>query len=167
MWYGESFEIMPMTNDPTVRFVDDYFFDEVSIRLLRGLVGLYFIYTVDLEIPYPVCSSRLIYIGMSESRQHSIGNRIRDHESGRSGNIALTNYIRLKKAMFSYLTFDFLSVLGIPTIPELEGAFLRDFLRTHGSYPICNNQSGVELRLANSGSAFGIEWNRFGAIVPP
>lgn len=149
-----------MSNNPTIRFVEEYLFDEMSIRLARGLVGLYFVHTVDLPIPYPFQASRLIYIGMSESKQNSIENRIRDHESGQSRNPGLTNYIRTRKGKFSFFTFDFLDVLGIPTITELEGAFLRAFLKDHGCYPICNNQSGIELK-ASAVPPFDIDWQHF------
>jgi hypothetical protein len=98
---------------------------------------------------------------MSESRQNSIGSRIRDHESGQSGNPGLTNYIQKRKARFTHLSFDFLNVLGIPTVAELEGFFLRAFLKEHGSYPICNNQSGIELRTAVVFATFDIDWQRF------
>jgi len=150
-----------MTNNPTIRFIEEHIFDEVSIRSVRGVAGLYFIHTFDLTIPYPFRSSRLIYVGMSESKQNSIGNRIRDHESGQSGNPGLTNYIHTRKAQFSYFTFDFLNVLGIPTIAELEGAFLRAFLKDHGSYPICNNQSGIELKTPIVVPPFEIDWEHF------
>ena len=110
---------------------------------------------------HPFKSSRLIYIGMSESKQNSIGNRIRDHESGQSGNPGLTNFIHRQRAKFSYLSFDFLNILGIPTIAELEGFFLRAFLKEHGAYPICNNQSGIEMRAPLVLAAFEIDWQRF------
>ena len=44
------------------------------------------------------------------------------------------------------VTSDLLSVLQIPIIAELEGAFLRAFLASYGCYPICNNQSGIEMK---------------------
>src|SRR5580704_16513665 len=135
-----------MTELPQIRFLEQRTIDDVSLRSVRGIAGLYFIYTPNLSIPYPFKSSRLVYIGMSESRLNSIGNRLRDHASGQSGNPGLTNYIQVHKAKFSYLTFDFLNALGPLTVAELEGVFLRMFLKDHGSYPISNNQSGIELR---------------------
>jgi hypothetical protein len=150
-----------MPDSLQIRFLEEHCFDEVSIRSLRGLAGLYFIYTENLPIPYPFLSSRLVYVGMSESKQNSIGNRIRDHSSGQSGNPGLTNYIHTHHARFTYLTFDFLSVLGIPSVAELEGMFLRSFLKKYGSYPICNNQSGIELRVPQQFQSFEIEWQRF------
>jgi hypothetical protein len=98
---------------------------------------------------------------MSESKQNGISNRIRDHESGQSGNPGLTNFIQRRVAKFTCLSFDFLNVLGIPTVAELEGSFLRAFLKDHGAYPICNNQSGIEMRAPVVFTAFEIEWQRF------
>jgi hypothetical protein len=98
---------------------------------------------------------------MSESKQNSIYNRIRDHQSGQSGNPGLTNYIQNRDAKFTYLSFDFLNILGIPTVAELEGSFLRSFLKEHGAYPICNNQSGIELRAPIVFTAFEVDWVRF------
>lgn len=152
-------KLMPIR--PTIRFLEDRPLDEVSVRSVRGLVGLYFVYLVDLAIAYPFRPSRLIYIGMSESKQNSIGNRLRDHASGQSGNPGLTNYIKIRGAKFTYLTFDFLSVLEIPSVAELEGVFLRAFLASYGSYPICNNQSGIEMRNEEFSPRFEIEWQHF------
>jgi hypothetical protein len=151
----------PASTMPTIRFLEDRPLDEVSIRSVRGLAGLYFIYLINQLIPYPFRASRLIYIGMSESKQNSIGNRLRAHLAGQSGNPGLTNYICQKGARFSYLSFDFLSVLGISTVAELEGVFLRDFLKSNGAYPISNNQSGIELKEETVAPRFEIEWEHF------
>lgn len=150
-----------MNSQITVRFFEIKSMDEVSIRFVRGMVGLYFIFLTDLMIEYPYRPSRLIYIGMSESKQNSIGNRLRDHASGQSGNPGLTNYIKTREARFTYLTFDLLSVLRIPTVAELEGVFLRAFLASFGCYPICNNQSGIEIRGEELPPQFGIDWQTF------
>jgi len=146
---------------PTLQFIEEEALDEISIRSVRGLIGLYFISIVGTPIPYPFRASRLIYIGMSESRYNSIGNRLRDHMSGQSGNPGLTNYIRERGARFSHLTFDFLTVLEIPSVAELEGVFLRAFLASYGSYPISNNQSGIEIRSKDFPVEFEISWQRF------
>jgi len=135
--------------------------DEISIRFVRGMVGLYFIFLADLMIEYPFRPSRLIYIGMSESKQNSIGYRLRDHASGQSGNPGLTNYIKTRGAIFTYLTYDLLSVLRISSVAELEGAFLRAFLASFGCYPICNNQSGIEIRGDDLPPQFEIDWQTF------
>jgi hypothetical protein len=150
-----------VTADLKINFLEDMPLDEIAIRMVRGIVGLYFIYLTELRIPYPHRSSRLIYIGMSESKQNSIGNRLRDHKSGQSGNPGLTNYINLKPVRFSYHTFDFLNSLGIISVAELEGVFLRSFCSHHGSYPICNNQAGIELQGASNPAEFTITWQHF------
>jgi hypothetical protein len=145
----------------TVRFFEHKPVNDAAIRSARGVVGLYFIYLTDRYIEYPFRLSHLIYIGMSESSQNSIGNRLRDHASGQSGNPGLTNYIRARGAHFTYLTFDLLSILGIPTVAELEGAFMRAFLVSYGCYPISNNQSGIELRGERPSSEFRVDWQAF------
>lgn len=145
----------------TVRFFEHKPVNDAAIRSVRGVVGLYFIYLTERYIDYPFHPSHLIYIGMSESSQNSIGNRLRDHASGQSGNPGLTNFIKASGAHFTYLTFDLLRILGIPTVPELEGAFLRAFLATYGSYPICNNQSGIELRGGRPSPEFRVDWQVF------
>src|SRR6266699_7297899 len=100
-----------MNSQITIRFFEIKGMDEVSIRFVRGMVGLYFIFLTDLMIEYPFRPSRLIYIGMSESKQNSIENRLRDHASGQSGNPGLTNYIRTRGAQFTYLTFKLFGIL--------------------------------------------------------
>ncbi len=150
-----------MQPEITIRFIEDRSLDDLSIRLVRGIVGLYFIYVPELEIDYPFASSSLVYIGMSESSQNSIGNRLRDHASGQSGNPGLTNYIKTKGARFTYLTYDFLSLLQIPSVAELEGAFLRSFISKFGCYPICNNQSGIEFRGEFAAIEFDVDWGPF------
>jgi hypothetical protein len=156
-----SITLNDMTSQITVRFFEIRKLDEVSIRFVRGIVGLYFIFTADLMIEYPFRPCRLIYIGMSESKQNSIGNRLRDHASGQSGNPGLTNYIRRRGGQFTYLTFELLGVLQIPSVAELEGVFLRAFLRSFGCYPICNNQSGIEIRGEDRPPHFEIDWQVF------
>ena len=126
-----------------IGFFEHHDFDEVSIRLVQGTIGLYFIYLETLSIPYPLKSSRLIYIGMSESKQNSIGNRLRDHKKGQSGNLAITNYAAQHIVRFTYHSLDTLKSLGTESVSELESFFLTDFFMDHGAYPISNNQSGA------------------------
>jgi hypothetical protein len=145
----------------TIRFLEENPLDEVSVRLARGQVGLYFIYLLDTRISYPFRPSRLIYIGMSESRQNTVGNRLRDHASGQSGNPGLTNFISRKGARFTHLPEETLRAVGKHTIPELESIFLMDFLSRHGCYPICNNQAGVELAANSCQGDVVIEWSFF------
>jgi hypothetical protein len=150
-----------MESHLTVRFFESKPLNDVSIRSVRGDVGLYFIYLANGYIEYPFQLSRLIYIGMSESTQNSIGKRLRDHASGQSGNPGLTNYIEAKGALFTHLAFDLLSVLQIRTVAEVEGVFLRSFLKAYGCYPVCNNQSGIELRGEQPSLHFQVEWQAF------
>lgn len=124
-------------------FIEHHDFDDTSIRLVQGTTGLYFIYLSELHIPYPFKPSRLIYIGMSESKQNSIGNRLRAHKTGQSGNLAITNYATQHDACFTYHSVDILETLGTENVLELESFFLTDFLGEHGAYPICNNQAGT------------------------
>ena len=94
-------------------------------------------------IGYPFKQSRLVYIGMSESRQNSIGNRLRSHLSGRSGNVAISNYASVRPVVFSYYGVELLRALGTNSVPEIESFFLDAFASIHGAFPICNNQCGV------------------------
>ena len=146
----------------TVPFFETYPLDETSIRLVQGTTGLYFMFLEDLRIPYPFRASRLIYIGMSESRQNSIGNRLRDHKTGQSGNPAIANYAQVYKVRFTHLASELLGALGERKIQETESLFLQDFLEHHGSHPICNNQSGISFAEAGSSKAgFSVDWGFF------
>jgi len=143
-------------------FLDHYSFDETSIRFALGTIGLYFIFLSELHIPYPFRLSRLIYIGMSESKQNSIGNRLRAHKTGQSGNLAISNYAARHDTRFTYHSLDVLQAVGTENIVELESFFLANFLAEHGAYPICNNQSGTffpEPSLTRE--AFKVDWAFF------
>ena len=126
-----------------ITFPQQYPLDDISIRYVQGFTGLYFIFLENLAIPYPLVASTLIYIGMSDSKQNSIGNRLRDHKSGQSGNIGIMNYALRYKVNFAYLRTDMLKILGSDKAVELESFFLTSFATAHGTYPICNNQSGI------------------------
>jgi hypothetical protein len=67
-------------------------FEQTNIKYLGGLVGLYFIFTQNTFIQYPFDKSKLIYIGMSEMKTNSIGNRLSGHFEGKSKNVGLINY---------------------------------------------------------------------------
>src|SRR5947208_11500316 len=99
-----------------IGFFDHHHFDEASIRLVQGTIGLYFIYLDELRIPYPFTNSRLIYVGMSESKQNSIGSRLRAHKTGQSGNLAITNYAARHDAHFTHLRLEVLKTLGTENI---------------------------------------------------
>jgi hypothetical protein len=150
-----------MTKPLTIRFLEDKPLDELSVRSARGKIGIYFIFLTDLRIPYPYRSSRLVYIGMSESKQNSIGSRLRSHKSGQSANRGLTNYISSKPARFTYHTINFLTVLGTSNVVELETFFLGAFLNEHGCFPICNNQAGIEIATPTQLPDIRIQWGFF------
>jgi len=136
--------------------------DDLSIRYVQGFTGLYFIFLQTLAIAYPFDTSRLIYIGMSESTQNSIGNRLRGHKSGQSGNIGIMNYALRHKANFAYLRTDMLKILGSDNVLELESFFLTNFAASHGTYPICNNQSGISFPYSSIvKTAAIIDWGFF------
>ena len=146
----------------TIGFYDHHDFDEMSVRLVQGTVGLYFIYLVSLKIPYPFKASRLIYIGMSESKQNSIGNRLKSHRTGQSGNLAITNYAARYPVRFTYHALEVLKPLGTENVLELESFFLTCFLQEFGAYPICNNQSGASFPFTHLKSdAITIDWRAF------
>ena len=125
-----------------ITFPQDYTLDERSIKLVQGTTGLYFIRLPTLKISYPFVESGLIYIGMSESKHNSIGRRLYAHLTGQSGNEAIKNYAARYPARFAYHSFQLLQNLGATSLYEIESFFLSDFLRVHGAFPICNNQSG-------------------------
>ena len=79
----------------------EYNFDDQSIKLMQGIVGIDFIYLEKLEIPYPFKQSRLIYIGLSEFTQNSIGRRLYGHLTGQSGNLSIRNYVGRHPAKFT------------------------------------------------------------------
>ena len=143
-------------------FPEDYNFSDRPIKLLQGTIGIYFIYLDDVRIPYPFGQSRLIYIGMSESRQNSIGRRLLAHLTGQSGNQGIKNYADRHRTKFSYHSYQLLRDLGATDLYEIESFFLSDFLRAKGSFPICNGQSGVTVvaSLIKEGSV-SVDWEHF------
>lgn len=144
-----------------ITFPQDYSLDEASIKLVRGAVGLYFIRLTNLRIAYPFLESGLIYIGMSESRHNSIGRRLRAHLTGQSGNYAIRNYAQSYTARFTYHSFELLQNLGATSLYEIESFFLGDFLRVHGAFPICNNQSGWTIIEPKITEQVKVAWDHF------
>lgn len=135
---------------------------EISdIKLLSGTVGLYFIFTSDLVIPYPFKSSRLLYIGMSERKTSSIGNRLTNHFDGVSGNHGLRNYRKVKPLYYTIINFEMLRKFWQLRIEDLESYFILDFTERFGVAPICNNKMGSEVLQARHGVNFNIDWNYF------
>jgi len=133
-----------------------------AIRLCYGETGIYFVFLKDLPIQYPVSASRLIYIGMSESMQNSIGRRLRDHASGQSGNLGISNYAKYREVYFTYHTLEVLQHCGTSNLFDIESLFLQSFSTTFGCYPICNGQSGHEILSEESRKiTLSVDWAHF------
>ena len=135
---------------------------KASISANATSIGIYFIYLENLRIPYPFRESRLIYIGLSESQQNSVGRRLYGHLTGQSGNLGIRNYVEHYSAKFTFHTFQLLRNLGAADLYEIESFFLSDFLRAGGSFPICNNQSGVFVAQPSiAHSDILVDWDHF------
>ncbi len=155
-----------VTGEMIIRFDKDRYskFELENFNSLTGLVGLYFISVPQLSIPYPFKKSSLIYIGMSESRINSIGNRLKDHISGRSSNKGILGYSSKWPTMFTYLEWDYLKhFFPDRTVEVMEGRFLDEFSKEFGTYPICNNKRGELLGYAEEAKelSFEIDWKFF------
>lgn len=125
-----------------ILFTHSYNLSEQEIKFVRGVVGIYFIFLTESEIAYPLGSSKLIYIGMSNSKQNSIFKRLGGHLSGQSGNMGISNYAMAQRVKFSFYSAEVLSNYGNENLFDIESFFLSDFLNRYGCYPICNGQSG-------------------------
>ena len=148
-------------NDIKIFFEQGHKFKLVNIRPLVGIVGLYFIYNVKLEIQYPFYKSRLIYIGMSEKKTNSIGKRLQGHLEGTSGNGGITNYRKENEVHFTYINFEMLKNMWSLSIESLESYFILSFVEHYGVYPICNNKSGYDIQDANLARNLIIDWKYF------
>lgn len=138
-------------------------FQTSNFTPVMGFVGLYFIYLEDLFIPYPFGNSKLIYIGMSESRINSIGKRLKDHASRRSGNKGIIGYNERWGLNYTYIDYDFLKhIFTSENIEGIETYFLEDFADKFGSYPICNNRRGELDILSKRKDSLNIDWQFFG-----
>lgn len=145
-----------------ITFSDDYDLNESSIKLTYGAVGIYFIFLGELEIPYPFGKSRLIYVGLSESKQNSIGRRLYGHLTGQSGNQGIKNYAARHRVRFTYHSFQLLRNLGPTDLYETESFFLSSFLFARGAFPICNNQSGVTvIQSSMARPDVSVDWQHF------
>jgi len=136
-------------------------FSLTNIEPLIGITGLYFIFLETRRIPYPFKDSRLIYIGMSEKRTNSIGNRLSNHFNGRSGNMGLTNYKNVEKLFFTYINFEMLKEIWKSRIEDLESYFILDFVSKYGVYPICNNKTGFDVLERDLKTNLEIDWRYF------
>lgn len=144
-----------------ILFTRTYNLSEREIKFVQGVVGLYFIFLTDVKIEYPFKPSRLIYIGMSESKQNSIAIRLRGHLSGQSGNLGVANYAKTQSVKFTFYSAEVLRNYGNDNLFDLESFFLSDFLRYHGSFPICNGQAGHELSDASKRVTATVDWPYF------
>lgn len=147
-----------------IKFADEFVNDlqPRNFTTLVGRTGLYFIFLKSLTIPYPFAASRLIYVGMSESRINSIGNRLRDHASGRSDNRGISGYMKKWEVMFTYFDLEFLAqIFPAVQIEPMETMFLENFADQFGAYPICNNKRG-DLVAAPVVKGVSIDWSYFG-----
>lgn len=136
-------------------------FESRNIKPLNGIVGLYFIFSESHEINYPFKKSKLLYIGMSEKRTNSIGNRLSGHFDGKSKNIGLQNYRKVDQLYFTYINFELLKNLWDYRIEDLESYFILDFVQKFGVYPICNNKTGLYIMNSNIKTHFKIDWDYF------
>lgn len=145
----------------------EIYFDKVkafnanNIRPLVGICGLYFICLEKTHISYPFRKSRLIYIGMSEKRTNSIGQRLLDHYEGDSGNMGLLNYRKVENLFFTIINFESMKNVWSYRIENLESYFILDFLEHYGVYPICNNKSTSEIKQIDLPLSFMIDWKCF------
>ena len=136
-------------------------FEMQNIKPLVGLAGLYFIFTENKKINYAFNESRLLYIGMSEKKTNSIGNRLIGHFDGKSKNIGLVNFRKVEQLYFTYINFEMLRNYWNHRIEDLESYFILDFVEKYGVYPICNNKTGFEILSKTVDTNFIIDWKYF------
>jgi len=132
-----------------------------NIKPLAGLTGLYFIFNEKTKIQYPFKKSRLLYIGMSEKKTNSMGSRLTGHFEGKSKNVGIVNYRKIKQLSFTYINFEMLRRFWDHRIEDLESYFILDFVEKYGVYPICNNKSGYEILNKKLNANFIIDWPYF------
>jgi len=150
-----------MVNEFKIYFDSSKTFEIQNIKPLSGLVGLYFIFSSDIEIQYPFKKSKLLYIGMSEKKTNSIGTRLTGHFEGKSKNLGLVNYRKVEQLNFTIINFEMLRNLWEYRIEDLESFFILDFVENYGVYPICNNKSGFEILNKKLKANFSIDWKYF------
>jgi len=150
-----------MSTEFKLYFDDPKVFELNNIKAVIGLTGLYFIFSTKKIIQYPFKSSRLLYIGMSEMKTNSIGNRLTGHFDGKNKNQGLLNYRKVEQLNFTILNFEMLRNFWSFTIENLESYFILDFVEKFGVYPICNNKTGFEILNHKLEINFIIDWNYF------
>jgi len=136
-------------------------FEISNIKPLKGLIGIYFIFTDRIFIQYPFKKSRLLYIGMSEKKTNSIGKRLMDHFDGTSNNFGLVNYKKSDRLLFTYFNFEMLKNFWNHSIEDLESYFILDFVKNFGVYPICNNKTSFEIQNKSLITDIIIDWSYF------
>jgi hypothetical protein len=150
-----------MKKEISIYFDEPKLFEPTNTKVLGGIVGLYFIFTEKTFIQYPFDKSRLIYIGMSEKKTNSIGNRLSGHFEGKSKNIGLVNYRKIEPLLFTYLNIEVLKYNWDFRIEDLESYFILNFVENYGVYPICNNKTGAEIHSSELKVNLKIDWNYF------
>lgn len=145
-----------------IYFNESKLFNLQNIKPLNHITGLYFIFLSNTEIQYPFKKSMLLYIGMSEKRTNSIGNRLADHIDGQSGNIGISNYKKLEQLNFTYINFEMLKKIWLLRIEDLESYLILNFVKNYGVYPICNNKTGFEILKSDLEIELKIDWDYFG-----
>lgn len=150
-----------MNKEISIYFDEPKSFEPVNTKALGGIVGLYFIFTQNTFIQYPFDISKLLYIGMSEKKTNSIGNRLSGHFDGKSKNIGLINYRKIEPLLFTYINFEVLKTNWDFRIEDLESYFILSFVEHYGVYPICNNKTGAEIHSSELNISLKIDWNFF------
>jgi len=150
-----------MGNELTIYFDSPKSFEPSNIRPLKGITGLYFIFSQSINIQYPFNKSKLLYIGMSERKTNSIGSRLLLHFDGKSKNVGLMNYRKVEPLLFTYINFELLQNIWKFRIEDLESYFILNFVDHYGVNPICNNKTGFEILNTAVSLRFKIDWNYF------
>ena len=150
-----------MKKEFKIYFDERQTFEMQNIKPLVGLTGLYFIFSEKKKINYPFRKSRLLYIGMSEKKTNSIGNRLIGHFDGKSKNIGLVNFRKAEQLFFTYINFEMLRNFWLHRVEDLESYFILDFVEKYGVYPICNNKTGFEILNKTIEASFIIDWKYF------
>jgi len=153
-----------MQTEISIYFDKPKSFESANIKSLAGIVGLYFIFTQNTFIQYPFEKSKLLYIGMSEKKTNSIGNRLYGHFEGKSKNVGLVNYRKVEPLLFTYLNFDIIKSNWDFRIEDLESYFILSFVEHFGVYPICNNKTGAEIHSSELKVNLKIDWDYFKSI---
>lgn len=145
----------------TFYFDNPMSFEPNNIKPLKGITGLYFIFSSTMQIQYPFDKSRLLYIGMSERKTNSIGSRLIGHFEGKSKNIGLVSYRKVEPLWFTYINIELLRDIWNFRVEDLESYFILNFVEHYGVYPICNNKTGFKILNNNLTTDFKIDWSYF------